>query len=245
MQILWDRPVSHSSNLLGINLKSIPGNNVTQVQNLCHVKVAFANLCIEAVIPEDDEDFPKVNQMLLRSLTKDEDIIQVNDHMFVKLLTEQAVHNLLKGTRGIAKAEAHNSEFIMPKWCSEPCFLNIFISNGDLMVALSQVKPKEDMGALLNNLKACQQLAQGQARDFESAAVIKIVCPGYWSFFCRQADSGHAAADLPEDEAAARFAQAAVALKRKDAEDRAAVQVGWAWSAGFLHMQNALRSSSC
>lgn len=46
-----------------------------------------------------------------------------------------------------------------------------------------------------------------------------------WSCTCRQEANGQTATDLPETEAAARFAQAAVALKRKDAQDRAAVQV--------------------
>ncbi|KAK9845124.1 hypothetical protein WJX74_010820 [Apatococcus lobatus] len=45
-----------------------------------------------------------------------------------------------------------------------------------------------------------------------------------FEMLAREEAMGKAAADLPETEAAARFAQAAVALKRKDADDRAAVQ---------------------
>ena len=43
---------------------------------------------------------------------------------------------------------------------------------------------------------------------------------------CRDEANEHGAVEVPDSEAAARFAQAASALKRKDAQDRAAVQVG-------------------
>ena len=81
--------------------------------------------------------------MFFRRLAEGEDVIQIDDHILVQMFAEQAVHDLLECARSIGQAEAHDFELIVTKRCSESCLGYVFLSDADLMIALSKVKGRE------------------------------------------------------------------------------------------------------
>ena len=65
----------------------------------------------------------------------DQNIIKEHQHKFLKLMVEYLVHSGLKSGWCISQTERHDYKLEVPTMTSESSFLNILLSNSDLVIA--------------------------------------------------------------------------------------------------------------
>ena len=86
--------------------------------------------------------------MVFLRLGKDKNVINEDDHKVVEIGAEHVVHCLHKTSWGISQTKGHDLELIMPVPSGEGGFLNILLSNSNLMVAGLQVDFRENLCSL-------------------------------------------------------------------------------------------------
>lgn len=69
---------------------------MTQIQNLSHSKGTFPHLGKQTVSLQNAEYLSKVLNVLFERLAEDENIIQIDDNIFMHMFTEQVVHDSLE-----------------------------------------------------------------------------------------------------------------------------------------------------
>ena len=104
---------------------------------------AFAAVNDEAVFVEDVEDSFEVFEMLLRCFGSDQDVVDIHEGM--RDVAENFVHEPLKVLARIFKAKRSAGEQVQAERSYNPCFLDIIIVYGDLVISFEQVNFAKDL----------------------------------------------------------------------------------------------------
>ena len=86
--------------------------------------------------------------MVFLRLGEDEDVINEDDHKVVEIGAEHVVHCLHETSWCVRQAKGHDLELIMPVPSGEGGFLDILLSNSNLMIARLQVNFRENLCSL-------------------------------------------------------------------------------------------------
>ena len=86
--------------------------------------------------------------VLLGGLGKDEDVVEVQQHEFVKEGHEDVVHQPLEGSWGVAEAEWHHSELVVSVSCPERSLGDVLLFDPNLVVSRSKIQLGEVLGIM-------------------------------------------------------------------------------------------------
>ena len=105
------RPIEDSLHFVFSHAKSIRCQDVSKEFHTVLVKLAFPSVGIKAMFPEPAEDFFDMLFVLGQVVRVDEDVVKVDDDTDIEEITEDVVHETLKGRRGIGKSKGHHQPF--------------------------------------------------------------------------------------------------------------------------------------
>ena len=72
--------------------------------------------------------------ILLRRLTEDQDVIQVNQHKLAKMLSKHIIHDILEGGRCISQPKCKHPELVQSQGGLEGCLGDILILDSNLVI---------------------------------------------------------------------------------------------------------------
>ena len=130
---------------------------MSKVSELADTKDTLFPVDDHPVVREEAEDLTEVRFMLLFSVARDEDVIQVDEDE--RDGTEDAVHQPLECLGGVLETKGHAEELQEPKGSDDGRLGDICHHNSDLEVAVYQVHLGED---LLARHTAIEILSVGQ-----------------------------------------------------------------------------------
>ena len=106
------QPIEDGLHFVFSNAESVGGKDVSEVFHTVLVKLTFSGICVEAVFLEPAEDFFFDVLFVLRHVVGvDDDVVEVDDDTDIEEVTEDVVHETLKGCRGIEKSKRHHQPF--------------------------------------------------------------------------------------------------------------------------------------
>ena len=111
-----------------------------------NIKFTFFSFGIKLMFLKASKNFSNMFIMFLRSLGVNEDIVQIDYHIFVKDVREDAVHITLESSRSIGEAEVHDHKIKGTIMSSEGGFPFITRSDVDEVVGTMEVNLGVDGG---------------------------------------------------------------------------------------------------
>ena len=100
------------------------------------------------MFPQGLQQCPQMNSMFISGLGVYQDIIYEHYHKSVEIESEDSIHEIYKGHKGIGQAKGHHSEFVVTIVGPERSFEDIFRFNPELLVSRLQVNLRKDSCSL-------------------------------------------------------------------------------------------------
>ena len=140
------RPFEDSINL-GLGHRDTRGiDHKAEEFSSVNIKFAFFSFGIKLMFLKASKNFSNMFIMFLRSLGVNEDIIQIDYHIFVEDVREDAVHITLESSGSVGEAEVHDHKIKGSIMSSEGGFPFITGSNVDEVVGTTEVNLGVDGG---------------------------------------------------------------------------------------------------
>ena len=146
--VVRQKPVSDSSNLLGIHTESFGGNNVAEVTSGLLSKGAFGELYFQVGGVEGGEDLLDVLKMLLFSFGVNQDVVEVTNNKAVEEGLKNRGHETREGSGGVGETKRHDSELISAVTCFEGGLMDVVGVDAALMVTRVEVEGGEELGTV-------------------------------------------------------------------------------------------------
>ena len=104
LDVFWFRPSSHRADFVRVSVHSSILNYMAKILNASLAKFTLLPFCHELFFTLPFKYQSEVLQVLVKVLTKDEDIIKVYNHTLVQQVLERHFHQALEGGRSTGKA---------------------------------------------------------------------------------------------------------------------------------------------
>jgi hypothetical protein len=155
-QCLGDGPGLDGLDLLGVGGDALVRDDVAEIGHGGFEKLAFGDLAVEFVLPQEGEDLSDVFAVFLVILAKNEDVVNVHDDRLVEEGAENILNQGLKGGRGIRETKGHHLVLVVPVSRAESGLVDVIFVDANLVVSPPEVdlsehfRTKESVGEVIN-----------------------------------------------------------------------------------------------
>ena len=145
LNLTRSRPFLNSLNFVFRHCKSSKRQYKIKVLYCVSIECTFASFSIESMLLKISEDLLDQLIMLVYAISIDQDIIQIDDNPIVKQISEDIVHEILKGGKNVSQIKWHYQPLKGTIVSSEDGLPFIAFSNPDQVVDMSEVNFGEDV----------------------------------------------------------------------------------------------------
>lgn len=103
-----DEPFYDGNDMIGFYWDSIRGDDEAEERDRGNMKATFLEFTVQSKIAKPWQNFLYKDDILLKSIGINEDIVEIYKVKNIQKLTEAIIHICLKGYEGISKVEAHD-----------------------------------------------------------------------------------------------------------------------------------------
>ncbi len=125
-----------------------------QVDTLCSSKFALLDLSSKASSPQSSEYFSKVDEVFLKRVAVDHQVVNVRTGRLD--VTDNVVHQPLKGCGGPFQAKRHDIELKESKGGCKGCLRSVLGCNGNLPISSCMCSASMDLKGMASGYRVIQ-----------------------------------------------------------------------------------------